>query len=107
MPGPNSVVIKYTVSQNCPTIPVHGVYGGVMANGRVVVSLFVDRPGEPEHVKIDADGTQHSPQPSPLREVLARLDLDLPTAHAVGVWLADTARKAGYQPEERGPTSLQ
>lgn len=48
-----------------------------------------------------------APSPPPLREVQARLDMDVATAHAVGAWLVETARKAGYSPEQAGPASIQ
>lgn len=61
----DSIVVKYTASLHCPTLPVHGVYGGILPNGHFMVSLFVDRPGEPDYVEFSADGGSSSPQPSP------------------------------------------
>jgi hypothetical protein len=76
------------------------VYGGVLPNGRFLVSLFADRPGEPDHVVFHPDGSNFSPAPTPVREVLSRIDLDVATAHNIGVWLIETAKKAGYVPDE-------
>jgi hypothetical protein len=78
-----------------------------MPNGHVMVGLFVDRPGEPAYAEVSPGGTAESPPAFPLREVLARLDMDVATAHAIGAWLVATAEKAGYRPDSVRLASLQ
>lgn len=86
--------------------PVHGVWGGVSPTGDVVMDLYVERVNHPDEITVELDPPEarevERRGERRVRVILAGLVLRPDVAYAVGAWLQQKARAAGFVPPEGG-----
>jgi hypothetical protein len=85
-------------------IPVHGLWGGVSPTGDIVADLYVERVLPPDEVTLELDQAEarevERKGERRVRMIFAGLVIRPDIAYAVGAWLQQKARAAGFVPPE-------
>ena len=91
------VSFEYKISPNFHVYSVNGAYGGVNADGEIIMNLFSERPAIPRHETygVKEDGTLES-QPKDqekkdyiIRDVMFGVSMNPQTAKSLANWLQD------------------
>lgn len=98
------VTIQYQQDPGYKLLPVQGAWVGLTPTGDLVADLYVERPTTPEEVVIEVDPPEikeiERRGERQIRQVLMGLVLRPDVAFALGGWLQQKARSAGYNPPE-------
>jgi len=102
------VTIRYVRSADCRVVPVHGAWGSVTPQGDVAAELYVERMEPPEEVVLEVEEGGHAREVEKhgehhVRDVQVGLLLKPAVAWALGQWLIQKAKQAGFTPPEPPP----
>jgi hypothetical protein len=96
----NTFTFKHVKSHDFKTVKIDGIFGGVNARREINLNFFIDTIDIPKQVVHQINGIQvgkqiqTDPIQSAVREIPFSVNMDVPTAKSVVIWLNEKIKEA-------------
>lgn len=101
------IKIQYQRDANYRLVPAQGAWIGHCPTGDLVVDFYIERPTTPEEVTIEIEAQTNIVREidrvgeKQVRQVMNGFVLRPDVAYAIGEWLVNKAKAAGFNPPEK------